>query len=207
MAKTPQDPPREAAADPRGMGKGLTSYGDSGFSLFLRKAFIKGAGYTDAALTRPVVAIADTGSDYNPCHGNAPQLIEAVKRGVMLAGGLPMVFPTISVHESFAAPTSMFLRNLMAMDTEEMIRAQPMDAVVLIGGCDKTIPAQLMGAASAGLPAIVLVTGSMLTGSPPASITPRFTASISSGTLRWQALKPLKVFVMPMMGRSSASSV
>ena len=150
---------------PTGMRKGLTSYGDTGFSLFLRKAFIKGAGYTDAALDRPVIAIADTGSDYNPCHGNAPQLVEAVKRGVMLAGGLPMAFPTISVHESFAAPTSMFLRNLMAIDTEEMIRAQPMDAVVLIGGCDKTVPAQLMGAASANIPTIQLITGSMLTGS------------------------------------------
>jgi len=153
--------------DPRatGLRQGLTSYGDEGFSLFLRKAFIKGAGYTDAALDRPVVAIADTGSDYNACHGNAPQLVEAVRRGVMLAGGLPMAFPTISIHESFAAPTSMYLRNLMAIDTEEMIRAQPMDAVVLIGGCDKTVPAQLMGAASAGVPAIQLVTGSMLTGS------------------------------------------
>ena len=148
-----------------GMKKGLTSYGDPDFSLFLRKAFIKGAGYTDAALDRPVVGIADTGSDYNPCHGNAPQLIDAVKRGVMLAGGLPMVFPTISIHESFAAPTSMFLRNLMSIDTEEMIRAQPMDAVVLIGGCDKTVPAQLMGAASANIPAVQLITGSMLTGS------------------------------------------
>ena len=148
-----------------GLRKGLTSYGDEEFSLFLRKAFIKGAGYTDDALARPIVGITNTGSDYNPCHGNAPQLIEAVKRGVMLAGGLPMVFPTISIHESFAYPTSMFLRNLMAIDTEEMIRAQPMDAVVLIGGCDKTVPAQLMGAASAGIPAISLVTGAMLTGS------------------------------------------
>jgi dihydroxy-acid dehydratase len=148
----------------QGLEKGLSSYGDRDFSMFLRKAFIKGAGYTDAALDRPVIGIADTGSDYNPCHGNAPQLIEAVQRGVMLAGGLPMRFPTISIHESFAAPTSMFLRNLMSMDTEEMIRAQPMDAVVLIGGCDKTVPAQLMGAASAGLPAIQLITGSMLTG-------------------------------------------
>ena len=148
-----------------GMRRRLTSYGDQDFSLFLRKAFIKGAGYTDSALDRPVIGIADTGSAYNPCHGNAPQLVEAIKRGVMLAGGLPMPFPTISIHESFAAPTSMYLRNLMSIDTEEMIRAQPMDAVVLIGGCDKTVPAQLMGAASAGLPAIQLVTGSMLTGS------------------------------------------
>ena len=151
--------------DGEGLRKGLTSYGDSGFSLFLRKAFIKGAGYSDDALDRPIVGIANTASSYNPCHGNAPQLIEAVKRGVMLAGGLPMDFPSISIHESFSSPTSMYLRNLMSIDTEEMIRAQPMDAVVLIGGCDKTVPAQLMGAASAGIPAIELVTGSMLTGS------------------------------------------
>src|SRR5690606_8944135 len=151
--------------DAAGLRKGLTSYGDNGFSLFLRKAFIKGAGYTDRALERPVIGIANTGSAYNPCHGNMPQLIEAVKRGIMLAGGLPMDFPTISIGESFAQPTSMYLRNLMAMDTEEMLRAQPMDAVVLIGGCDKTVPAQLMGAASAGLPAIQLITGSMLAGS------------------------------------------
>jgi dihydroxy-acid dehydratase len=147
-----------------GFRKGLTNYGDSFFSLFLRKAFIKGAGYSDDALDRRLVGIVDTGSDYNPCHGNAPQLIEAVKRGVMLEGALPMVFPTVSLHESFTGPTSMYLRNLMAMDTEEMIRAQPMDAVVLIGGCDKTVPAQLMGAASAGLPAIQLVSGAMLAG-------------------------------------------
>ncbi len=147
-----------------GFRKGLTSYGDKAFSLFLRNAFIKGAGYSADALARPVVGIVNTGSGYNPCHGNAADLITAVKRGVMLAGGLPVEFPTISIHESFAHPTSMYLRNLMAMDTEEMIRAQPMDAVVLIGGCDKTVPAQLMGAASAGVPAVQLVTGSMLTG-------------------------------------------
>ena len=154
----------KTAEELKGMRKGLTSYGDADFSLFLRKAFIKGAGYTEDALTRPIVGITATGSGFNPCHGNAPQLIEAVRRGVMLAGGLPVEFPTISIHESFAHPTSMFLRNLMSMDTEEMIRAQPMDAVVLVGGCDKTVPAQLMGAASAQVPAIQLVTGSMLTG-------------------------------------------
>src|SRR6202049_3146680 len=147
-----------------GLRKGLTSYGDAGFSLFLRKAFIKAKGYSDDALDRPIVGITDTYSDFNPCHGNVPQLIEAVKRGVMLAGGLPLEFPTISIHESFAHPTSMFLRNLMAIDTEEMIRAQPMDAVVLIGGCDKTLPAQLMGAVSADRPAIALPAGPMMTG-------------------------------------------
>ncbi|MBE7366074.1 IlvD/Edd family dehydratase [Ramlibacter pallidus] len=159
--------PRATGADEQatGMRRGLVNYGDAGFSLFLRKAFIKGSGLTDHALDRPVIGIADTASGYNPCHGNMPQLIEAVQRGVMLAGGLPVKFPTISIGESFAQPTSMYLRNLMSMDTEEMLRAQPMDAVVLIGGCDKTVPAQLMGAASAGIPAIQLITGSMLTGS------------------------------------------
>ncbi len=148
-----------------GMRKGLTSYGDAAFSLFMRKAFIKAMGYSDDALDRPIVGIANTFSGYNACHRNAPELVEAIKRGVMLAGGLPVEFPTISVHESFAYPTSMFLRNLMSMDTEEMIRAQPMDCVVMVGGCDKTVPAQLMGAASAGVPAISVVTGPMMTGS------------------------------------------
>ena len=149
----------------RGLRKGLTNYGDNEFSLFLRKAFIKAMGYSDDALERPIIGITNTFSGYNACHRNVPDLIEAVKRGVMLAGGLPIEFPTVSVHESFAYPTSMFLRNLMAIDTAEIIRAQPMDAVVLIGGCDKTVPAQLMGAASAGVPAVQVVTGPMMTGS------------------------------------------
>ena len=81
---------------PRGMRKGLTSYGDEEFSLFLRKAFIKGAGYSDKALDRPVIGITDTGSGFNPCHGNVPQLVTAVERGILMAGGLPVQFPTIS---------------------------------------------------------------------------------------------------------------
>ena len=148
----------------RGLRKGLTNYGDADFALFLRRAFIKAMGLSDDALDRPIVAVTNTFSDYNPCHGNVPALIDAVKRGVMLAGGLPLTFPTISIHEFFAHPTSMFLRNLMAMDTEEMIRAQPMDAVVLVGGCDKTVPAQIMAAASVDLPAIVLPVGPAATG-------------------------------------------
>ena len=149
---------------PKGMMKGLTSYGDLNFSLFLRKAFIKAMGYGDQALDRPIIGITNTYSDFNPCHGNVPQIIRAVERGVMQAGGMPLSFPTITVHESFAYPTSMYLRNLMAIDTEEMMRAQPMDAVVLIGGCDKTIPAQLMAAAALEIPVIVIPTGPMLTG-------------------------------------------
>jgi len=147
-----------------GLRKGLTSYGDAGFSLFLRKVFIKAMGYSDDALNRPIVGITNTYSDYNPCHGNVPQIIEAVKRGVMLSGAMPMVFPTISIAESFSHPTSMYLRNLMAMDTEEMIRAQPMDAVVVIGGCDKTLPAQIMAAVSADLPTVVIPVGPMVVG-------------------------------------------
>ena len=151
--------------EPSGMKKGLTRYGDDEFALFLRKSFIKGAGYGDDALDRLVVGIVDTGSDFNPCHGNSEELIAQVKAGVLAAGGLPMVFPTISLHESFAYPTSMYLRNLMAMDTEEMLKSLPVDAVVLIGGCDKTVPAQVMGALSADVPFVQLVTGPMSTGS------------------------------------------
>jgi dihydroxy-acid dehydratase len=147
-----------------GLRKGLTAYGDAGFSLFLRKAFIKAMGYTDDALDRPIVGITNTYSDYNPCHGNVPQIIDAVKRGVMLSGAMPFVFPTISIAESFAYPTSMYLRNLMAMETEEMIRAQPMDSVIVIGGCDKTLPAQIMAAVSADLPTVVIPVGPMVVG-------------------------------------------
>ena len=100
-----QDPTR---AD--GFEKGLTSYGDRDFSLFLRKAFIKGAGYSDQALDRPVVGIANTGSAFNPCHGNAPQLVEAVKRGVMLAGGLPMDFPTMPLSRRCSTTSTSSMR-------------------------------------------------------------------------------------------------
>ncbi|KAK0863730.1 hypothetical protein LTR87_016098 [Friedmanniomyces endolithicus] len=148
-----------------GLRQGLTSYGDTHFSLFLRKVFIKAAGYGEDALARPIIGIINTGSGFNPCHGNITQLMEAVKRGVQLNGGLAIEFPTISLHESFASPTSMFLRNLMSMDTEEMIKAQPVDVCIMIGGCDKTVPAQLMGAVSANKPVLPLITGPMMPGS------------------------------------------
>ena len=117
-----------------GLRQKLPSYGDAHFSLFMRKLFIKAMGYSEDALSRPIVGIINTYSSFNPCHANVPQLIDAVKRGVQLNGGLAIDFPTISLHESFSSPTSMFLRNLMSIDTEEMIRAQPVDSVVLIGG-------------------------------------------------------------------------
>ncbi len=150
--------------DPVGIAHGLTNYGDRDFSLYLRRSFVQSQGYSRAMLERPVVGIAYTPSGFNNCHRHFPELLEAVKRGVLAAGALPIEFPTVSLGEVFLNPTSMKFRNLMSMDTEEMVRAQPMDAVVLMGGCDKTVPAQLMGAVSAGRPAIMLVAGPMMTG-------------------------------------------
>jgi dihydroxy-acid dehydratase len=145
-----------------GLARGLTNYGDPAFSLYLRRSFAKSMGYSGEMLARPVIGIADSRSGFNNCHRHFPELIEAVKRGVIAAGGLPVDFPTVSLGEVFLSPTSMMFRNLMAMDVEEMVRAQPMDAVVLVGGCDKTVPAQLMGAASADIPAVQLLAGPMM---------------------------------------------
>ena len=149
---------------PKGLDNGLTNYGDRDFARYLRRSFARSLGISRELLGKPVVGIAMTPSGFNNCHRYMPDLVEAVSRGVLAAGALPRAFPTISLGEVFLNPTSMMYRNLMAMDTEEMIGAQPMDAVVLIGGCDKTVPAQLMGAASAGLPAVQVVTGPMSTG-------------------------------------------
>lgn len=151
-------------SDPQGLTHGLTNYGDKDFALYLRRSFARSMGYSNEMLARPTIGIAYTPSGFNNCHRHFPELLEAVKRGVIAAGGLPLEFPTVSLGEAFLNPTSLRFRNLMAMDTEEMIRAQPMDAVVLMGGCDKTVPAQLMGAVSAGRPAIQLVGGPMMTG-------------------------------------------
>jgi dihydroxy-acid dehydratase len=148
----------------RGYLRGLQNYGDPDFSVYLRRAFARSMGYSMDELSRPVIGIANTYSRFNPCHRHFPELVDAIKRGIQSAGGLALEFPTISVHESTLQPNSMKFRNLMAMDTEEMVRAQPMDAVVLMGGCDKTVPAQLMGAASAGKPAIQLIGGPQMTG-------------------------------------------
>jgi dihydroxy-acid dehydratase len=148
----------------RGVDRRLTSYGDYEFSRYIRRAFLASAGYDQSDLSRPVVGIANTSSDYTTCHRQMPELVAAVKRGVLEAGGLPLVFPTCSLGEILLTPTSMLFRNLMAIETEELIRAQPMDSVVLLGGCDKTVPAQLMAAVSADVPALLLVAGPMQTG-------------------------------------------
>jgi len=147
-----------------GLARGLTNYGDRDFALYLRRSFARSMGYSTKALARPVIGIANSASGFNNCHRHFPELLEALRRGVHSAGGLPVDFPTVSLGEVFLEPTSMLYRNLMSIDVEEMVRAQPMDAVVLVGGCDKTVPAQLMGAASAGVPAIQLIAGPMMAG-------------------------------------------
>ncbi|TCZ66661.1 dihydroxy-acid dehydratase [Roseicella aquatilis] len=147
---------------PHGLARNAANYGDREFALYLRRSFAASMGYSRAMLEKPVVGIADTASDYNNCHRSVPELKEAVKRGVLAAGALPLAFPTVSLCEPSLTPTSMHYRNLMALDTEAMLTAQPMDAAVLIGGCDKTVPAQLMAAASADRPSVMLVTGPML---------------------------------------------
>jgi dihydroxy-acid dehydratase len=149
---------------PSGLDNGLTNYGDKDFARYLRRSFAKSMGYTDKALDKPIVGICYTESGFNNCHRHFPEMLEAVKRGVLAEGALPIPFPVISLGEVFLSPTSLVYRNLMAMTVEEMIRAQPMDSVVLMGGCDKTVPALLMGAASAGKPAALVVAGPMLTG-------------------------------------------
>lgn len=157
------DKKNPSSRKPQGLAQGLTNYGDAGFAVYLRRSFAKSMGYSGEMLARPIVGIAYTPSGFNNCHRHFPEMLEAVKRGVIAAGGLPLEFPTVSLGEVFLNPTSLVYRNLMSMDTEEMIRAQPLDSVVLMGGCDKTVPAQLMGAASAGKPAIQLVAGPMMT--------------------------------------------
>ena len=132
---------------------------------FSRRAWLRSEGYTaDVFENRPVIGICNSWSELNNCNAHLRTVAEAVKRGVWRAGGFPLEFPTISLGEMFMKPTSMLYRNLMSMDVEESIRANPIDGVVLLCGCDKTTPAQIMGAASADIPAIVVTGGPMLSG-------------------------------------------
>ncbi|MFD1848813.1 IlvD/Edd family dehydratase [Oceanobacillus bengalensis] len=141
--------------------KKSTSYGDAGFSNFIKMAFQRHLGYDEQDFNKPIIGIANTYSEINRCHSHVQPMVQAIKHGIIMAGGIPLEFPTISVGEMFTSPTTMLYRNLVAMDTEEMITAQPIDGVVLIGGCDKMAPAQLMGAASANKPAILFTGGPM----------------------------------------------
>src|SRR5215472_16697308 len=132
---------------------------------FMHRSYLKAEGFSDAVFDgRPVVGICNSWSELNNCNAHLRQLAEAVKRGVWSAGGFPLEFPVISLGEILMKPTTMLFRNLMAMEVEEQIRAYPLDAVVLLSGCDKTTPAELMGAASADVPAIMVTGGPMLRG-------------------------------------------
>ena len=142
----------------------LTSYGDVGFSKFIRKAFNRNLGFSIEDQNKPIIGICNTFSEINRCHAHLKPIVEAIKKGVLMAGGIPLEFPIISLGEINTYPTTMLYRNLAAMDTEEMIRAQPIDGVVLIGGCDKMGPALLMGAASADIPSILVTGGPMNNG-------------------------------------------
>ena len=125
-----------------------------------KRAFLRAGGLSrEAVRRRPVIGICSSWSELTPCNMGLRDLTESVRRGVTAAGGTAVVFPTISLHEQLVAPTTMLLRNLMSMDVEEMVRCSPIDGVVLLAGCDKTVPAQLMGAASAGKPAIMVTAG------------------------------------------------
>lgn len=135
------------------------------YYAFARRAWLRSEGFShDIFDGRPIIGICNSWSELNNCNAHLRQVAEAVKRGVWAAGGVPLEFPTISLGEIYMKPTAMLFRNLMAMDVEESIRANPVDGVVLLCGCDKTTPAQLMGAASADIPAIMVTGGPMLAG-------------------------------------------
>ena len=146
------------------MQRSQSFFSESGVSGLTHRAFTAAMGYDSDDMARPIIGICNTFSELNPCNSHLGSLAQAVKRGVLQAGGLPLEFPTISLGEIHLSPTSMLCRNLAAMDTEEMIRGNPLDGVVLLSNCDKTTPAALMGAASADIPAIMLSGGPMLNG-------------------------------------------
>ena len=144
------------------MNRSRAFFNEDGVAGFTHRAFIKSMGYDDLDISRPMIGICNTFSELNNCNRHLRELAEAVKRGVWQAGGFPLEFPTISLNDVVLNPTSMLYRNLAAIDTEEMIRAQPLDGVVLLANCDKTVPAALMGAVSANVPAILVSGGPML---------------------------------------------
>ncbi|HTD34624.1 MAG TPA: dihydroxy-acid dehydratase, partial [Candidatus Elarobacter sp.] len=147
---------------------------------FIHRSWMRAEGFApDVFDGRPVIGICNSWSELTSCNVHLRRVAESVKRGVWEAGGWPLEFPTISLGETYMRPTTMLFRNLMSMDVEECIRANPIDGVVLLSGCDKTTPAQLMGAASVDLPAIMVTGGPMLNGKYRGQ-------DIGSGTMVWQ---------------------
>jgi len=163
-----------------------TWLGDGGKNGFIARHHLRAMGLgTPQLMSKPVIGIANTWSELTPCNAHLRALAEAVKRGVLEAGGLPLEFPVMSLGEPFMRPSSMLYRNLMAMEVEESLRANPLDAAVLLTGCDKTTPAALMGAASVDLPAIVLTGGPMLNGKYRGK-------DVGSGTDIWRMTEALR---------------
>ena len=141
------------------------SYGKSDKDGFIHRSWMKAQGFpNDVFDGRPVIGICNTWSELTPCNSHLRELAEFVKRGVWESGGLPLEFPVTSLGETQMRPTAMLFRNLLSMDVEESIRGNPIDGVVLLGGCDKTSPGQLMGAASVDLPTVIVSSGPMLNG-------------------------------------------
>ena len=173
---TPDLPPRELEAEsgensPLPRRKPLEElrsrrwFGPADLRSFGHRSRAMQMGYSPEEWTgKPVIGIINTWSDLNPCHVHFKQRVDDVKRGILMAGGFPVELPAISLSESKVKPTTMLYRNFLAMETEELIRSHPVDGVVLMGGCDKTTPGLLLGATSAGLPAIVMPAGPMLRG-------------------------------------------
>lgn len=158
-------------------------FADDGKNGFIARSHLAAVGIDGARLRRgPVIGICTSWSELTPCNAHLGQLSQAVREGIVAGGGVALEFPTMSIGEPFARPTSMLYRNLMAMDVEESLRSNPLDAVVLLSGCDKTVPAQLMGAASVDLPAILITGGPMLSG--------RYRGrQVGSGTEVWRAVE------------------
>ncbi|MDQ4076510.1 MAG: dihydroxy-acid dehydratase [Chloroflexota bacterium] len=179
-------------------GRSETFFREAGVAGFTHRAFTKSMGYDDLDMDRPLIGICNTYSELNNCNRHLREIAVAVKQGVWQAGGFPLEFPTISLGEIFLSPTSMLFRNLAAMDTEEMIRGQPLDGVVLLVNCDKTTPAALMGMASADLPAIVVSGGPMLNGRFGSTVLGactdcrRLTAELRAATLDLETYKEIE---------------
>lgn len=183
-----------------------TFFDEPHVSGFTHRAFTKAMGFDDVDMQKPVIGICNTYSEINNCNSHLREVAEAVKRGVWQAGGFPLEFPTISLGEIFLNPTSMLYRNLAAMDTEEMIRGNPIDAVILLVNCDKTVPAALMGACSADLPAIMLSGGPAMSGSYRGEMLGactdcrRMTAEYTAGTISLETYKEIEDRVFPSHG-------
>jgi dihydroxy-acid dehydratase len=177
------------------VGRSGNWFAAEGRQGFLHRSWIRSEGFSEELFDgRPVIGIANSWSELTPCNAHLRTVAEAVKRGVLMAGGFPLEFPTMSLGETIMRPTTMLYRNLMAMEVEESLRANPLDGVVLLSGCDKTTPAQLMGAASVDLPAIMVTGGPMLNG--------KFRGrDIGSGTAVWQLTEEYRA------GTSSAADL